>query len=81
MMEEAGYYFRSRVGLFWIRRLAGNPEYFTLGIADEALGAYLSPEGAADDVYVGSTGHYAWDVRNDPRAPTDLGEWTRGNPD
>ena len=59
---ERGYYFRSHVGVFWIRRLAANPEYFTLGIDDEALGAYRSPEGAPDDVYVGSTGHCPWDV-------------------
>lgn len=68
------YCFRSSVGLFWIRRRGGR---FILGIEEEPLGSYQSPVAAADDVYTRATGHGAWDVRNDPNAPTDLSEWER----
>jgi hypothetical protein len=76
--EGESYYFRSAVGIFWIRPRPGNAGRFILGIGEDALGSYASPRAAADDVYTGATGFYAWDSRNDPRAPRDLSEWERG---
>jgi len=79
MTALRNYYFRSEVGIFSIRPQDGVAARFLLSIGDEPLGSYRSPQAAADDVYGGVTGHYAWDVRNDPHAPTDLSEWNIGS--
>jgi hypothetical protein len=77
------YYWRSPVGMFWIRPQPGHPGRYSLGNAIEgALGSYRSAEAAADDFAGGHTGWKDWDlifryVRNVPR---DLTEWHRGRP-
>jgi hypothetical protein len=72
------YYYRSSVGTFWIRPEPGSPSQVQLGVGDEVLGCYHSPEAAADDVYTQHTGYYAWDSLPSVTDPTDLSEWQKG---
>jgi len=75
-MQEA-YFFRSPVGLFWIRPQPNSGGRFWLGIDDERLGSYHSLRAAADDVYSQATGFYRWDSLRRPDVPIDLTEWER----
>jgi hypothetical protein len=79
MPEE--YWFRSAVGVFWIRPQPGHEGRYWLGIDDERLGSYHSPRSAADEVYMRHTGWHAWDRLRDADAPRDIGEWERGRAD
>lgn len=67
--------YKTNVGTFWIKLDRDNR--FTLGVGDEALGSYISPEQAADDVFLCVTGHWPWDKQFTVLNPTDLSEWTR----
>jgi hypothetical protein len=73
------YYYRSRVGTFWIRPQSSNPGRVQLGVGDEILGSYHSPQAAADDVYTQHTGFDAWDSLPSVTEPTDLSEWQKGS--
>lgn len=69
--------YRTPIGTFWIRPQAGGR--WVLGIEDEALGSYHSPEAAASDVADRATGWSEWD---DSRVmmgwePSGLAEWSR----
>lgn len=76
------YHFNTRFGTFWIRPQPGSPGRWLLGLDEESLGSYASPELAADDVYMQATGHLEWDISESPvDAPADLGEWERDIPD
>lgn len=69
------YYYKSRVGTFWIKpNMHGQ---HLLGINDESLGAYNSPIHAADDVYTHTTGYFEWDKLDGKlfNVPTDIYEW------
>ena len=52
---------------------------FVLRISDAIYGSYSSPEQAADDVAVFSTGCYDWDQYDGKITdyPSDLSEWNR----
>lgn len=70
------YYYKSRVGTFYIYPDLSHTGRYLLKISDNICGSYDSPVAAADDVYVHVTGYYPWD-RLDGRVdgPTDLSEW------
>ena len=72
--------YKSSVGTFSIRKQSNG--FWGPLIDNEALGAYNSPEGAADDVYTQHTGHDSWDLLPPVIEPTDLTEWEKrgGNP-
>ena len=80
MMRET-FFYRSPVGVFWIRPQPNSGGRFWLGIDDERLGSYHSPRAAADDVYCQATGWSEWDLLRRPNAPTDITEWERGRRD
>jgi hypothetical protein len=65
--------YKSNVGTFWIKPDHNNR--FILGINDDALGSYLNPIQAADDVYMCATGYWEWDKQLTVNCPTDLSEW------
>jgi hypothetical protein len=65
------------IGVFWIRFDARTRSRFLLGIGEEPLGWYYSPEAAADVVFLQETGWSEWDSRHDLVKPLDLGDWTR----
>lgn len=71
------YYYKSCVGVFWIR--LNRDGRYVLGIGDDALGTYHSPIHAADDVYTHTTGHYPWDKLDGELfdVPTDIYEWEK----
>jgi hypothetical protein len=69
------YIYRSRVGVFFI--VPNNQGGWWLGVDDERLGHFLSPQAAADAVYMQATGHYDWDCFPSVSGPTDLSEWER----
>lgn len=48
---------------------------YGLFINDEFLGAYDSPESAADDVYMCATGYPSWDDQLIVEEPQGLGCW------
>ncbi len=76
------YYYKTRVGTFWIKPQPGWPGRFWLGIDDTALGSYASALMAADDMYMHATGWEDWDsLKGSVDGPTDLSEWHRGIPD
>ncbi len=64
---------RTSKGTFWIR--PDGSGRITLGVDDEALGSYATPEQAADDVYCCATGYHPWDAQGTVNAPVDLSEW------
>lgn len=71
------YYYKSPVGTFWIKEATDGS--FVLGIGDIALGFYVSPVAAADDVYTHTTGHYPWDLLDcEVDGPSGISEWSRG---
>jgi hypothetical protein len=67
--------YQTPVGTFWIRPRG---RVFVLGIGDEDLGSYHSPQAAADDVFTRVTGYDPWDSSDvlDGEEPTDLSEWS-----
>ena len=65
--------YKTDVGTFWIQPNSNGR--FTLGIDNDALGSFSTPEGAADDVYMCATGYYPWDKKLSVLEPTDLTEW------
>jgi len=69
--------YETDVGVFWIRFSPRGRGRFLLGIGDEELGAYLSPEAAVDDVYLQKSGWPEWDLHPQSRKPEDLSQWTR----
>ena len=76
------YHYKTRVGVFWIKPQPQSPGRFWLGIDDTALGSYVSPMLAADDMYMHATGWDDWDsLDGSVGGPTDLSEWNRGLPD
>ncbi len=75
------YHYKTRVGTFWIASQPNAPGNFYLGVDDDILGPYYSPEAAADDVYSQSTSHYEWDAIDESvTSPCDLSEWIKGRP-
>ena len=67
------YYFKSSVGVFRIFPFRGN---FWLEIDRGMYSAYISPEAAAIDVYMHTTGHNGWDkLKGIEDAPEDLSGW------
>ena len=81
-MAEMEYYWRSPVGMFWIRPMPGNTGRYCLGNdVNGPLGAYDSPEAAADDFAGGHSGAFDWDqIAHTRTAPRELSEWRRGRP-
>jgi hypothetical protein len=75
------YYYRTKFGTFWIKPDPSLKNRWCLYIDNECLGNYHSPEAAAGDVYMGTTGHYEWDCQDSVAEATDLSEWELGEPD
>jgi hypothetical protein len=71
------WFHKSEAGTFWIRFVPRSRRTFVLGIDDQELGEYFSPEAAADDVYMQKTGYALWDSLQDVRKPADIAEWKR----
>lgn len=67
----------TEAGDFWIRFDPLSRKGFLLGIDEEALGSYYSPEAAADDVYLQKSGCGEWDSETPAWKPSDLSEWIR----
>lgn len=71
------WYHQTEIGVFWIRFDPSTRTRFLLGIGDEPLGWYYSPEAAADDVFLQKTGWSEWDSLAAATKPNDLSEWVR----
>jgi hypothetical protein len=69
--------YRTEIGVFWIRFDPRTRTRFVLGIEEEPLGWYYSPEAAADDVFLQKTGCSEWDLLAATSKPTDLSQWVR----
>jgi len=65
------------IGTFWIRFDPRTRTRFLLGIDQEPLGWYYSPEAAADDVFLQNPGWPQWDSLSATIRPKSLSEWTR----
>ncbi len=68
---------RTELGVFWIRFDPRTRTRFLLGIGEEPLGWYFSPEAAADVVFLQDTGWTEWDSRRGVTRPKDLADWIR----
>jgi hypothetical protein len=66
-----------KAGIFWIRFDPRGRGRFLLGIDGETLSSYYSPEAAADDVFLQTTGWSLWDSLESPRKPDSLDDWIR----
>ena len=71
------WHYRTSSGVFWIRFSPQGRGTFLLGMDDEELGAYFSPEAAADDVFMQKTGWEPWDCSEQPDRPVSISEWQR----
>jgi len=71
------WFHKTEAGTFWIRFVPRGRGMFVLGIDDQELGSYFSPEAAADDVYLQKTGYDLWDSVQDVCKPVDIAEWKR----
>jgi hypothetical protein len=69
------FYYKTRIGTFYIRQSKDNPKIFHLWIGEELLGSYSSPINAADDVYMQATGYHEWDSLESADNPHDISEW------
>lgn len=67
--------YKSKAGTFSIRPLPDGR--WGLQIGNEYLGSYISPEQAADDVYMQQTGYYPWDSLPPVSEPCELAEWEK----
>jgi len=76
--EQECYYYRSPIGVFWIRPVTGRVGHYQLGIDTLPLHAHDSPYEAAEAVHKQQTGYSGWDSRRDIEPPPDLTEWTAG---
>ena len=76
--EKDSYFYRSPVGVFWIRPLTGRVGHYQLGIDNLPLHEHYSPYEAAEAVHKQRTGYAGWDSRPDIKSPSDLTEWTAG---
>ena len=78
MPHDTLFWFKTQVGTFWIAPQPDEPGRVVLGVDEKALGSYVNPVQAADDVRVHVTGHHAWDRRkhslDDARK---LSDWKR----
>jgi len=68
---------RTELGVFWIRFDPRTRTRFLLGVGDEPLGWYFSPEAAADVVFLQDTGWVEWDRHPSVTRPNSLEEWLR----
>ena len=68
---------KTEQGVFWIRFSPQGRGVFVLGIEGTELGAYASPEAAADDVYHQETGFSEWDSASGVHRPADISDWKR----
>jgi hypothetical protein len=77
------FYYKTRVGTFWIKPQPQSNGRWCLGINDEVLGSYASPELAAGDVFAHATGYWEWDCLGGQLldVPDSVREWQRGRPD
>jgi hypothetical protein len=75
--QQDMWYRQTESGVFWIRFDPSTRTRFLLGIGDEPLGWYYSPEAAADDVFLQKTGWSEWDSLAAATKPKDLSEWVR----
>lgn len=66
--------YNSKVGTFKIKQRPDGR--FSLHVGDEYLGSYISPQQAADDVFMCATGYWPWDRQLMVDHPEDLSEWT-----
>ncbi|HQN18920.1 MAG TPA: hypothetical protein PKV86_07270 [Syntrophobacteraceae bacterium] len=69
--------YQTEIGVLCIRFDPRTRTRFLLGIDDEPLGWYYSPEAAADDVFLQKTGWSEWDSLSSPVKPKDLTDWVR----
>jgi len=73
------WHLKTRQGTFWIIP-AENKKGVWLGVDDQPLGHYDSPDAAFHDVHDQQTGFYAWDVNHKIKPPESLTEWEEGEP-
>ena len=71
------WFYETDTGVFWIRFDPCDMRGFVLGIGEEVLGSYYSPEAAVDDVYMQKSGFPEWDDNPDAVRPPDLSGWVR----
>lgn len=72
------FHYKTKAGVFWIRRRPVANEGYWLGIDDTVIGMYVSPMLAADDVAMHATGWDAWDdLDGEVEPPHDISEWRK----
>ena len=72
------YHYKTDLGILWIHLHL--PGVYELRLDHKLLGAYHSPEAAANDVARRNTGCTAWDEQVSVEKPTSLSEWGKGAP-
>jgi len=74
--KQDSYFYRSPIGVFWIRPMTGRVGRYQLGIDSLPLHEHYSLYEAAEAVHQKKTGYSLWDNRQDVETPADLTKWT-----
>ena len=77
------WHLKTKLGTFWIipTKLDSTPvTSCQLGIDDDPLGEYDSPEQAVSEVHARNTGYLKWDTQTKIRIPEALSAWRHGQP-
>lgn len=75
------WHLQTKFGTFWIVDSDGLPETYVLGMDNDTLGVYPTPDKAVQDVQRQETGCLRWDTVPLGRNPPDLNLWREGSPE
>jgi len=73
-------YLKTKLGTFWIAPALEYKGKYFLGVDDEALWLFDSPENASKAVAEQTTGFLNWDAQLRVKAPQGLQDWEEGEP-
>lgn len=74
------WYIHTKQGTFWIIEPDMGQSTYTLGIGEDFIAEYPSPEQAVESVQHQETGYEAWDCAEKVKIPGTLASWKQGKP-
>lgn len=78
--EDSMWYYKTRIGTFWIVESEENHAYF-VGMDEDSLGCYKRIEDAIRDIRHQETGILKWDESKNAGIPDDVRAWDEGEPE
>lgn len=74
------WHYKTKLGTFWIVESEEDHEYY-MGMDDESLGHYHRLDEAIDVIRTQETGNLKWDMVKKADVPTDIHDWSEGEPE